>query len=137
MTEFTLKGRKVVGGYAEGEALVTKDAVAGWGGVDSYTGKIIDVRHELYDQSFAGKVLVYHGAKGSSGWAGSFQGTRLNGKAPAAMIFKETTTKIALGSVVTRCPAVTDLDQDPTEVIKTGDWVIVDGDKGTVTVRRG
>ena len=44
------------------------------------------------------------------------------------------TTKMALGAVVTRVPAVTDLDQDPLEVIETGDWVKVDGDKGIVEV---
>ena len=27
----TLHGRKVVGGYAEGEALVTNDTISGWG----------------------------------------------------------------------------------------------------------
>jgi hypothetical protein len=29
------------------------------------------------------------------------------------MIFKKTTTKVALGAVVTRVPSLTDLDQDP------------------------
>jgi hypothetical protein len=29
-------------------------------------------------------------------------------------------------------PSVTDLDQDPLTVIETGDWVVVDGDCGTV-----
>jgi predicted aconitase with swiveling domain len=43
-------------------------------------------------------------------------------------------TKIALGVVVTRVPAVTDLDQDPLEVIETGDWVRVDADRGIVVV---
>jgi hypothetical protein len=31
---------------------------------------------------------------------------------------------------------VTDLDRDPLEVIETGDWVIVNGDEGTVEVRK-
>ena len=50
------------------------------------------------------------------------------------MIFKVMTTKMALGAVVTRVPAVTDLDQDPLEIIKTGDWVKVDGTNGIVEV---
>ena len=29
------------------------------------------------------------------------------------MVFNEMTTKVALGAVVTRAPAVTDFDQDP------------------------
>ena len=50
------------------------------------------------------------------------------------MIFNQMTTKIALGAVVTRVPAVTELDQDPLKVIETGDWVKVDGDRGVVEV---
>jgi hypothetical protein len=52
------------------------------------------------------------------------------------MIFNKMTTKVALGAVVTRCPAVTDLDQDPLTVIETGDWVEIDGDQGIVKVTK-
>ena len=129
-----LKGRKVVAGRAEGEALVTTETISGWGGINERTGAIIERRHELKGVSFAGKVLVFPGAKGSSGWSAYFHMTRLNGVQPAAMIFTRMTTKIALGAVVTRVPAVTDLDQDPLSMIETGDWVTVDADAGTVTV---
>jgi predicted aconitase with swiveling domain len=46
------------------------------------------------------------------------------------------TTKVALGAVVMRVPSVTDLDRDPLDVIETGDWVIVDGDRGIVEVHK-
>jgi hypothetical protein len=131
-----LRGRKVVGGVAEGEALVTKDRISGWGGIDPRTGTVIETRHELRGKSFAGKVLVFPGAKGSSGWSAQFHVARLAGAAPLAMVFNEMTTKIALGAVVTHAPSVTDLDQDPLEVIATGDWVKVDGDRGIVEVTK-
>jgi uncharacterized protein len=131
-----LRGRKVVGGSAEGEALVTRDRISGWGGIDPRTGTIIETRHELRGQSFKGRVLVFPGAKGSSGWSSQFHVARLAGAAPAAMVFNEMTTKIALGAVVTHAPAVTDLDRDPLEVIATGDWVKVDGDRGIVEVTK-
>ena len=129
-----LKGRKVVGGRSEGEALVTSETISGWGGINERSGAIIERRHELRGVSFAGKVLVFPGAKGSSGWSAYFHMTRLNGVQPQAMIFTRMTTKIALGAVVTRVPAITELDQDPLLVIETGDWVTVDADAGTVTV---
>lgn len=131
-----LKGRRVVGGVAEGEAMVTTQTVSGWGGIDAKTGKIIELRHELVGQSFAGKVLVFPGAKGSSGWSHYFHVARLAGVAPKAMIFTTMTTKVALGAVVARAPAITDLDRDPFEVIETGDWVKVDADKGIVEVTK-
>jgi predicted aconitase with swiveling domain len=131
-----LHGRKVVGGVVEGEALVTRDHISGWGGIDPRTGSVIEVRHELRGQSFAGKVLVFPGAKGSSGWSAMFHSTRLHGKAPAAMLFNEMTTKVALGAVVTHAPAMTDFDRDPLECIETGDWVRVDADAGIVEVTK-
>ena len=50
-----LRGRCVVPGRAEGEALVTRDRISGWGGIDSRTGTIVETRHELRGVSFAGK----------------------------------------------------------------------------------
>ncbi|MFY0633174.1 MAG: DUF126 domain-containing protein [Vannielia sp.] len=132
----TLHGRKVVGGKARAEALVTTQTISGWGGINERDGSVIELHHELNGQSFAGKVLVFPGAKGSSGWSAYFHMCRLNGTAPAAMIFTRMTTKIALGAVVTRVPTVTELDGDPFELIETGDLVEVDADAGTVTITK-
>jgi len=131
-----LRGRKVVGGVAEGEALVTRETISGWGGINPMQGTVIETRHELRGQSFKDKVLVFRGAKGSSGWSVIFHTARLAGTAPKAMVFNEMTTKVALGAVVMRIPSVTDLDRDPLDVIETGDWVKVDGDTGTVEVTK-
>lgn len=131
-----LRGRKVVGGCAEGEALVTKETISGWGGIDPMTGTVIETHHELRGVSFRDRVLIFPGAKGSSGWSNAFHMTRLAGSAPKAMVFNRMNTKIALGAVVTHAPTVTDLDQDPLTVVETGDWVRVDGDRGIVEVTK-
>jgi hypothetical protein len=131
-----LHGRKVVGGRAEGEALVTRAAIPGWGGVNPVQGVITETRHELRGKSFKDKVLVFRGAKGSSGWSAMYHTTRLAGTAPRALVFNEMTTKVALGAVVMRVPSVTELDRDPLDVIETGDWVVVDGDRGIVEVTK-
>jgi predicted aconitase with swiveling domain len=134
MSKIVLRGRKVVGGCAEGEALVTNDTISGWGGIDPQTGTIIERRHQLRGVSFKDKILVFPGAKGSSGWSAFFHAARLAGAAPKAMLFNKITTKVALGAVVTHAPAMTDFDQDPLTIIKTGDWVKVDADNGVVEV---
>jgi predicted aconitase with swiveling domain len=131
-----LHGRKVVGGTAEGEALVTRQTISGWGGIDPMTGTVIETRHELRGVSFKDKVLVFPGAKGSSGWSAMFHTARLAKTAPLALVFNTMTTKIALGAVVMRIPAVTGLDAEPLDIIATGDWVIVNADAGTVEVRK-
>jgi predicted aconitase with swiveling domain len=131
-----LRGRKVVGGRASGAALVTGQTISGWGGVNPMKGVVIETHHELRGQTFKDKVLVFPGAKGSSGWSVAFHLARLAGTAPKALVFNEMTTKVALGAVVMRVPAVTDLDRNPLELIATGDWVIVDGDAGTVEIHK-
>lgn len=134
--DYVLKGRKVVGGCVEGEALVTTQTISGWGGVNPMAGTVIETRHELRGISFKDKILVFPGAKGSSGWSAVFHMTRLAGVSPKALIFNEMTTKVALGAVVMRVPSITDLDQDPLALIETGDWVKVDADRGLVEVRK-
>ena len=136
MNKIVLNGRKVVGGIAEGEALVSRETISTWGGVDAVKGIITERKHELRDKSFAGKVLVFPSAKGSSGWSTVAQVIRLAGNAPKAMIIREINSLTGMGAVVMRAPTVTDLDQDPTEVIATGDWVKVDADRGIIEVTK-
>lgn len=136
MKKIIVHGRKVAGGCAQGEALVTKDTISGWGGMNPVQGTITERRHELRGQNFKGKVLVFRGDKGSSGWSIRFHMARLAGAAPVALIFKEMTTKVALGAIMTHTPAVTDFDQHPLEVIATGDWVRVDADRRRIEVTK-
>ena len=131
-----LHGRKIVGGSVQGEALVTKQTISGWGGIDPKVGTIIELRHELRGKSFKDKILVFPGAKGSSGWSAFFHMARLNGAAPKGFLFNKMSTKIALGLVVTHAPAVTDFDRDPLTIIETGDWVEIDADQGIVKVTK-
>jgi predicted aconitase with swiveling domain len=134
MKRIVLKGRKVVGGVSEGEALVTKQTISTWGGVNAVKGIITERRHDLRGQSFKDKVLVFPSAKGSSGWSTVAQVIRLADQSPKAMIIREVNSLTAIGAVVMRVPTVTDLDQDPTEVIATGDWVKINADHGLVEV---
>lgn len=71
------KGRGVYRGKAEGEAMVTQDTLAGWGGINPTTGEVIDRFHELYGKNIKDKILVFRGARGSSGWANTFHIARL------------------------------------------------------------
>ena len=136
MSQVILNGRKVVGGVAEGEALVTKQAISTWGGVDAVKGIITEKRHELNGKSFKDKVLVFPAAKGSSGWSTVAQVIRLAGQAPKAMLIREISSLTGIGAVVMRVPTLTDIDQDPTEVIETGDWVRVDAEKGVIEITK-
>jgi len=106
-TKLILRGRLVVPGIAEGEALVSPEPISGWGGIDPAKGTIIERRHALYGACFRGKILVFPSAKGSSGWAGFFQATRLQGTAPLGLVIARISAKSALG--VARIRAIAEL----------------------------
>ncbi len=134
MEKIVLKGRKVHGGSAEGEALVAKAPLGGFGTFNLNNGDVVDLNHEWFGKNVAGKVLVFTTASGSSAWTIAHQALRYTGCAPAAYVVRNNNPQTALGSVVARIPCVTDFDQDPTEVIKDGDRVRVDAETGTVEI---
>jgi predicted aconitase with swiveling domain len=128
-----LHGRKVIGGVAEGEALVSKMPLMGWGNADAKHGYTVERNHPLYEVPFKGKVLVFTTPRGSGGFV-AYGSTRNFGTNPAAFVYREGNNLTVFAAMAANIPTVTDLDQDPTKVIETGDHVIVNGDKGTVEV---
>jgi len=130
-----LKGRKVIGGVARGEALVSKMPLMGWGNVDAKNGYTVERNHPLYEVSFKGKILVFTTPRGSGGFV-SYGRSRAFGANPAAFLYREGNNLTVFAAMVANVPTVTDFDQDPTKVIETGDYVIVNGDKGIVEVMK-
>ena len=129
-----LKGRKVMGGKAEGEALVSSEPVSFYGGVDPVTGCVTEPGHCCCGENITGKVFVFPTGKGST--VGSYVIYRMKklGTAPAAIINVETEAILATGCVISDIPLVDKLDQDPVEAIKNGMLVKVDADEGIVEV---
>jgi len=124
-----MKGRKIFEGKAEGEALVSKEGVSFYGGVDPDTGIVTEKGHPLEGKSVSGKILVFPMGKGST--VGSYTIYRLkkNGKAPLAIINKECETVVAVGAIISEIPCVDHID---VEKIKTGDRLRINADEGTV-----
>jgi len=128
-----LKGRKVIGGIAEGEALVSKMPLMGWGNVNVEGGFTVERNHPLFEVPFKGKVLVFSEPRGSGGFVG-YGRTREFGTHPAAFLYRQGNNLTVFAAMNMKVPTVTDFDRDPTEVIETGDFVRVDGDRGIVEV---
>ncbi|MBM4331945.1 MAG: DUF126 domain-containing protein [Deltaproteobacteria bacterium] len=129
-----LKGRKVIGGLAEGEAVVTHQPVSFLGGVNPDKGIVVERGHELEGQSITGKIFIFSHGKGSTAGPYIIYAMAKRKTAPAAMINVETEPIIAVGAAMGNIPLVDRLDQNPLEVIVTGDYVKVDGDKGIAEV---
>ena len=115
-----LTGRVIKAGHAEGEALVSREPIGFFGGVDPETGVVIDVGHPLQGECVAGRVLVFPTGKGST--VGSYILYRLksSGVAPAAIINAESEPIVAVGAIISEIPMVNHVDIGE---IMTGDWV--------------
>jgi predicted aconitase with swiveling domain len=127
-----LRGRKVVGGTAEGEALVCREPVSFYGGVDPDTGIITEPGHACYGKSITGKVFVFPAGKGST--VGSYVIYRMKkqGTAPAAIVNVETEAILATGCVISGIPLIDKLDCDPLKALETGMRLRVVGEEGLV-----
>jgi len=127
-----LEGRKIYKGIAEAEAMVTKDGISFYGGVDPDTGIVVEVGHDLEGQSITGKVLVFPTGKGSTVGSYTMYRMKKNNMAPVAIVNEEIDTIIAVGCIISEIPCV---DKINIKNIKTGQKVLVNGSEGTVEVK--
>jgi predicted aconitase with swiveling domain len=124
-----LQGRVIKAGRAEGLALVSPEAIGFLGGVDPETGNVIEGGHALEGQCIASRVLVFPTGKGST--VGSYTLYRMAkmGTAPAAIVNAESEAIVAVGAIISDIPMVDMID---ITLIRSGDWVRVDGAQVTV-----
>jgi predicted aconitase with swiveling domain len=127
-----LNGRKIYKGIAEAEAIVTKDGISFYGGVDPDTGKVVEVGHELEGKSITDKVLVFPTGKGSTVGSYTMYRMKKNNTAPAAIVNEKIDTIVAVGCIISEIPCV---DKINIKNIKTGQKIIVDGSQGTVEIK--
>ena len=129
----------MVPGIAGGEVLMTSQPISFWGGVDPATGLINDPRHELFNQSVAGKVLVFPFGKGSSTGSLIFlELVRVN-KSPAAIVNIRTEPILATGPIVCKhfygkdIPIIS-LDETSFQMLQTGQHATVNATEGFISI---
>jgi hypothetical protein len=125
------QGRSISPGNVEGEALVSKEPIGFYGGIDAKTGLFIEKGHELEGKSVRGKVLVFPCGKGSTVGSYVIYGLAKNNQAPLAIVNKETETIVATGAILAGVPCV---DKIPVERIRMGDRLTVNATDGTVSI---
>jgi predicted aconitase with swiveling domain len=138
MTELTIKGRGAVSGKAEGYAVVCPDSIAGnSGALGDVDGVIYEKGNVNYGVSIKDKILVVPCAKGSNGFSAHFKGAYIAGVRPAGWVATKVDARLGVALASMNLPAVADFeDTDPLDVIRTGDYVRVDGDSGEVVIIR-
>ena len=124
-------------GVVEGEAVVSPDLVAFWGGTDWESGEIVEVGHKARGKNMAGKILVCPAGKGGAGDTFGFFYLFKSGKAPRAIVCNRGQGTTLAGALLTNTPMVYGFDGDVIDLIKDGDQLRVDSETGTVTITPG
>ena len=127
-----MKGRMISPGKVEGEAIVSRDPIGFYGGIDAKTGIVIEKGHPLEGKCVTDKILVFPCGKGSTVGSYVIYGLKKNGVAPKGIINKETETIVATGVILAGIPCV---DQIDIEKIKDGDTVLLDADNESVEIK--
>jgi len=90
----------LVAGSTTGSIVVLAEPLSFWGGVDPHSGDIIEARHPQYGRSLAGAILAMPHERGSSSASSVLAETLRAGVGPNAIITREATPILALGSMV-------------------------------------
>lgn len=134
MAQHAVKGRGIVKGTVEGEALVSQKAFSFLGDVDMDTGVIIAKGHEHEGESIAGKVMIYPETKGSSGGCVVLMVLAKQGKQPAAIVLeKPADPNIVEGAILAGVSLVCEPEEDLVAAVPNGTMVTVDGTTGEVS----
>ena len=124
-----LRGRSISKGIVEGTAIVSKKPFSFLGGVDE-EGNIIDKESDLYGQSLKGKIFVFPYGRGSTVGSYVIYGLAKRGILKG-IVNKECEPIVATGAILGGIPLV---DKEDIEKIKTGDRIVVDGNRGVVRI---
>lgn len=103
-----LKGKSVLKKHStvEGKALVVKDLIAFWAGIDWESGDIVEVAHSGRGQNVTGKILVFPAGKGGAGETFGYYYLYRNGKAPLALFCNTVQATTVAGAVICGTPMI-------------------------------
>ena len=96
----TFSGRSLIEGSAQGALLFADTGLSFWGGVDPFSGEVIDRHHPLSGQSVSGRVLAIPNGRGSCTGSSVMMELISNGHAPAALVLAEADEILTLGVLV-------------------------------------
>ena len=130
----SIKGRSITGGDVQAEAIVTGRPVS-FTYIDPETGKVVDTTHDLYGQSIKDKILVLPELKGSAMQPFSLFNLVQNGIAPKGLIAVDADTRLIAAAMYCGIPLVDRLEENPLEVISTGDLVRLNASEGVVEIQ--
>ncbi len=124
-----LPARRISPGRAEGRALVSPVPFSFVGGADPEKGTVLDEATGCRGEPLAGRVFAFPQGKGSTVGSYAIYGLAKRGIGPAALLNERAEAIVAAGAILGGVPMVDRVDLG---AFVTGDWVIVDADRGRV-----
>jgi predicted aconitase with swiveling domain len=136
-TEREFSCRSLSEGVAEGEVIISRDAVCFYL-VEYETGVVVEHPHDINGRNIAGKILVMPSGKGSSVvQADGLFKLMKHDKAPAAIIVAQPDTVLVSGAIVMDLPLVDRADPAFYETVRDGDLVRVDAVAERLVLKQG
>lgn len=131
MQTIILQGRKIVEGYCKAEALVSTKPISFLGGMNPADGKIIETNHDLFGLCSKNKVLCFPHGHGSTVGSYVLYSLARKGLAPKAIVNQTADPVVVVGAIIANIPMI---DQIDIKLLKTGDLLEVDAEKGLVKI---
>ena len=124
-----------IGSRVRGEALVANDNFSARYDLDRLQGIFSRPDHALAGQSYVDRILVVNTAKGGVASAWMLHEMVSRGMAPKALLFNAANTILAQGAALADMALCDRFEAgDVTTLIETGDTLIVDPERGEVTI---
>ncbi|MGQ9542695.1 MAG: aconitase X swivel domain-containing protein [Candidatus Bathyarchaeia archaeon] len=130
-----MKGRGLVKGLAEGEALVSSQPISFLGGVDPTTGIVKEKGHELEGCKVTGKVLVFPHGKGSTVSSYILFSMARKGTKPSGIVNIVSDPIIAAGCVLGNIPLMDQIEKNPIKTIVNGDHLLLNATEGYLIIK--
>jgi predicted aconitase with swiveling domain len=124
-----------IGPKVQGSALVAADNFSARYDLDRINGVFSRPDHALAGQSYVDRILVCNTAKGGVASAWMLHEMKSRGMAPLAIIFNSANTILAQGAALADMTMCDRFEEgDVTDLINTGDELLVDPERGLVTI---
>jgi predicted aconitase with swiveling domain len=128
------RARQAMGPKVRGHALVAQDGFSARYDLDRIAGTFSRPSHKLAGQTYVGKILILHTAKGGVATAWMLHEMASRGVIPLALVFNSVNPILAQGAALADLPMLAGFDEDITAAIPDGSDVEVDPGRGLLTL---
>jgi predicted aconitase with swiveling domain len=130
-----LQCHRGIGPTVTGTALVTRDNFSARYDLDRIKGVFSRPAHELFGQSYVGKILVFNTAKGGVASAWMLREMMERRVTPVALVFNRVNPILAQGAAFGNLTMVDRFEAgDVATLFRTGDELKIEPALGTVTI---